>query len=86
VHGADAVTVGHDHPKVLRGGVFGAAVHLVDACVGFVVLVGFVGDSWVDGEVVFVAGAGHADVGHRAAGTITEHGPADSWGGGLADI
>jgi len=40
-----------DHPKVLRGGVFGAAVHLVDACVGFVVLVGFVGDNWVDGEV-----------------------------------
>jgi hypothetical protein len=86
VHGADAVIVGQDHPKVVRGGAFVAAVHLVDAYVGFVVvLVGFVGDSWVDGEVVFVAAAGHADVGHRAAGTITEHGPADPWGGGLAD-
>jgi len=54
VHGADAVIVGQDHPKVVRGGAFVAAVHLVDAYVGFVVvLVGFVGGSWVDGEVVF---------------------------------
>jgi hypothetical protein len=35
----------------VRGGVFGAAVDLVDAYVGaVVVLVGFVGDSRVDGD------------------------------------
>jgi hypothetical protein len=49
------------------------------------VLVGFVGDSRIDGEVVFVAAAGGADVGHGAAGAIAEDGPADSRGGGVAD-
>ena len=34
VHGARAVVVGQDHPEVVGGGVFGAAVHLVDVCVG----------------------------------------------------
>ena len=50
-----------------------------------VVLVGFVGDCWIDGEVVFVAAAGHADISHGAAGAIGQDGPADSRGGGVAD-
>jgi hypothetical protein len=62
------------------------ATQLVDACVSAgLVLVGFVGDSRIDGEVVFVAAAGHTDLGHGAAGTIAEDGPADSRGGGVAD-
>ena len=79
VHGAGAVVVGgQDGVQRVGGGVFGAAVDLVVACVGaVVVLVGFVGDSRVDGEVVFVAAAGHADVGHGAAGAIGQDGPAD---------
>lgn len=52
------------------GGVFGAAPHLADTGVGDVVLMGFVGDGRIDGQVVFVAAAGHTNVGHRAAGTI----------------
>jgi len=59
VHGGRAVVVGKDHPEALRGGVFSAAVHLMDGGVGAAaVLVGFVGGCRVDREVVFVAGRG----------------------------
>ncbi len=75
-----------DGVQGVGGGVFAAAAHLVDVCVGaVVVLVGFVGDGRVDGEVVFVAAAGHADVGHGAAGAIGHDGPAHSRVGGVAD-
>ena len=80
MHGGRAVVVaGHDHVQGVGGGVRGAAVHLVDRGVSAgMVLVGFVGDSWIDGEVVFVAAAGHADVGHGAAGAIGQDCPADA--------
>jgi hypothetical protein len=57
VHGADAVVVaGQDGVQGVGGGVFGAAVDLVDAgVIARVMLVGFVDDSRVDGQVVFVA-------------------------------
>jgi hypothetical protein len=43
VHGAGAVVAGENHPEALGGGVFGAAVHLIDALAGAAaVLVGFV--------------------------------------------
>jgi len=61
----------------MGGGVFGAAVHLVNARLR-VVLVGFAGDSRIDGKVVFVATAGHADVGHGPAGAIAHNRPADA--------
>ena len=38
--------------------------------------VSFVGTGGVDGQVVFVAGAGHPDVGHRARSAVRQHGPA----------
>ena len=68
VHGARSVVVGgQDGVESVGGSVFGAALRLVDAGVrAVVVLVGFVGDSRIDGEVVFVAAAGHADVDRKS--------------------
>jgi hypothetical protein len=71
VYGVGAVVIGNDRSEVLGGSVFGATACLVDDGVAAMgVLVGFIGDSGVDGEVVFIAGAGHADIGHSAAGPI----------------
>jgi hypothetical protein len=79
VHGAGAVVVGQDHSEVVGGAVFGAAVHLVDACVGAVVmLVGFVGDGRINRQVVFVAAPSHADISHGTTRTIGQNRPADS--------
>ena len=79
VHGAGAVVVGQDHSEVVGGAVFGAAAHLVDACVGAVVmLVGFVGDGRINRQVVFVAAPSHADISHGTTRTIGQNRPADS--------
>jgi len=71
------VVVGQDCVERVSGGACGAAVHSVTGGVGIVVVVGFVGGGRVDGEVVFVSAAGHADVGHGAAGAIAQNRPAD---------
>jgi translation initiation factor 2B subunit (eIF-2B alpha/beta/delta family) len=59
---------------VLRGGIIGASVHLVDACVGFVVLVGFAGDSWVDGEADVFNPAFDVTPAELITAAVTEHG------------
>lgn len=86
VHGAGAVVVGgQDRVQCVRGSMFGAPMQLVNRGLGGVLVVGFVGDGGVDSHVVFVAAAGHRDVGQGAAGPIGQHRPADSGSVGAAD-
>jgi hypothetical protein len=57
------VVVGQDHSQVVGGALFGAAVHLVDACVGAVVmLVGFVPRAKRDSGTVIEGDRVHAPV------------------------
>jgi hypothetical protein len=86
VHGAGAVVVGQDHSEVVGGAVFGAAVHLVDACVGAVVmLVGLVGEGRINRQVVFVAAPSHADISHGTTRTIGQNRPAEAVLAGAAN-
>lgn len=80
-HGARPVVVGGGD-GVQRGGglVFGPAPHL-RSLFG----VSFIERRRVDAEMVFIAGAGHADVGHRARSAVRQQGPADAAGAVVAD-
>jgi hypothetical protein len=62
----------------VSGGLFGGAMHLEDIGVRAIVVLVLQRPSRVNGEVIFVAGAGHTDIGHGAAGAIRQDRPADT--------